>query len=65
MPGTISNPVLTIIGDLFPLSHAMDAILDVVIYEATWQDITQPLVCMTLIGVIAMGIGINLVERRS
>lgn len=43
----------------------MDAILDVVIYEATWQDITQPLIFMTLIGVIAMGIGINLVERRS
>ncbi|MBO1001636.1 ABC transporter permease [Pseudogracilibacillus auburnensis] len=65
MPGTITNPILTFVGDLFPLSHAMDAILDVVIYAATWQDIIQPLVLMALIGVIAMGIGINLVERRS
>ncbi|WP_431801454.1 ABC transporter permease [Halobacillus andaensis] len=65
MPGTINNRVLVFIGDLFPLSHAMDAILSVVIHDGTWSDIAQPLILMTLIGVIAMGIGINLVERRS
>ena len=65
MPGTISNPILTFIADLFPISHALDAILGVVMYEATWQDIKPSLIFMTLIGVIAMGIGINLVERRS
>ncbi|MCP3029807.1 ABC transporter permease [Halobacillus sp. A1] len=65
MPGTITNPVLTFIGDLFPVSHAMDAIINVVMYDAAWQDITQPLILMVLIGVVAMGIGINLVERRT
>ncbi|MCP3028655.1 ABC transporter permease [Halobacillus sp. A5] len=65
MPGTLNNPVLTFIGDLFPVSHAMDAIINVVIYDANWQEIIQPLVLMTLIGVVAMGIGVNLVERRT
>ncbi|PPA69111.1 ABC transporter permease [Jeotgalibacillus proteolyticus] len=65
MPGTVTNPVLTFIGDLFPVSHAMDAILGVVMHDATLQDITQPLILMVLIGVIAMGIGVNLVERRT
>ena len=64
LPGTMTNPVLTFIGDLFPLSHAMDAIIDVVLYDAAWQDITQSLILMILIGVVAMGIGINLIERR-
>lgn len=64
VPGTINNSVLTFIGELFPLSHAMDAILDVVMYEATLQDIMQSLVIMLLIGVVAMGIGINLFERK-
>ncbi|CDQ20707.1 ABC transporter permease [Halobacillus karajensis] len=64
MPGTISNPVLTFIADLFPVSHAMDAILNVVMYDGTLHDITHSLLFMTLIGVVAMGIGVNLVERR-
>ncbi|MDQ0158201.1 ABC transporter permease [Alkalibacillus salilacus] len=65
MPGTISNPALVFIGDLFPLSHAMDALVDLAIYDATFQEIVQPIMLMILISVISMGIGINLVERRS
>ncbi|KIL51682.1 hypothetical protein KP77_11940 [Jeotgalibacillus alimentarius] len=65
VPGTITNPVLLFIGDLFPVSHAMDALLDIVMYNATLQDVTQPIMMMILIGVISMGIGVNLVERRS
>lgn len=63
-PGTISNPVLVFIADLFPLSHAMDAMMDVAFYNAGWNQIALPLVFMLLIGVICMGVGINLVERR-
>lgn len=65
MPGTFTNPVLNFIGDLFPLSHAMDAYLDIVFYNPTWLGLLQPIAFMLLIGVIAMGIGINLMERRS
>lgn len=63
-PGTISNAVLLFIADLFPLRHAMDAMMDVAFYNAGWNEIALPLVLMLLIGVICMGLGINLVERK-
>ncbi|SET56905.1 ABC-2 type transport system permease protein [Oceanobacillus limi] len=63
-PGTISNVFLQFIADLFPLTHAMDAVLHVAIHDAGWSDITLPLVIMLLIGVVSMGVGINMVERR-
>ncbi|QDP39517.1 ABC transporter permease [Radiobacillus deserti] len=65
MPGTITNPVLIFVADLFPMAHAMDAIMGVIFYEAGFQDVLMSLLTMLLIGVIAMGLGINLIERRS
>ncbi|KMK76777.1 ABC transporter permease [Alkalihalobacillus pseudalcaliphilus] len=63
-PGVLSNPVLLFIADLFPLAHAMEALMDITLYNAGWNEITLSLVLMLLIGVICMGIGVNLVERR-
>lgn len=63
-PGLISNPVLLFVADLFPLAHAMEALMDISLYEAEWNEITLPLVLMLFIGVICMGVGVNLVERR-
>lgn len=65
MPGTITNGVLLFIADLFPMAHAMEAIMSVVFYDAGLQDVTMQLLVMLLIGVVTMGIGINLIERRS
>lgn len=65
MPGTITNPVLLFIADLFPLTHAMDAILAVIFYNAGLQDVGMSLLVMVLIGIVALGLGINLMERRS
>ena len=42
----------------------MDALTDVAFYNAGWQEIGMPIAMMILIGVLCMGIGINLVERR-
>lgn len=64
-PGLISNPVLLFIADLFPLVHAMEALMDIALFDAGWNDVTLPLVLMLLIGVICMGVGVNLVERRT
>lgn len=63
-PGTISSPVLIFIADLFPLSHALEATMEIAQYNAGWNDIALPISLMLLIGVITMGIGINLVERK-
>ncbi len=65
MPGTISNPVLMFIADLFPMSHAMDALMSVIFYDAGLGDVMLSLLLMLLIAVVAMGIGINLIERRN
>jgi len=65
MPGTITNPVLLFIADLFPLAHAMDAIMSVIFYDAGLKDVMMSLLFMLLIGILAMGLGINLIERRS
>ncbi|WP_100011595.1 ABC transporter permease [Lentibacillus sediminis] len=64
MPGTITNSALVFIADLFPMAHAMEAIMSVVFYDAGLQDVMMSLMVMLLIGVVAMGIGINLMERR-
>ncbi|RKQ34573.1 ABC transporter permease [Oceanobacillus halophilus] len=64
LPGTISNPVLQFIGDMFPLSHGVEAMTDVALFDAGWNDIALPIALMLLIGVFSMGIGINMVERR-
>lgn len=63
-PGTISNPILLFIADLFPLSHGVEAMLDVTLYNASWNEIILPIALMLLIGVLAMGIGVNMVERK-
>ncbi|WP_019156512.1 ABC transporter permease [Robertmurraya massiliosenegalensis] len=63
-PGTISNPVLLFIADLFPLKHAVDAMLNVTLYSASWNDISFSIAILLLIFVIYMGLGINMVERR-
>lgn len=64
MPGTITNSGLLFIADLFPMAHAMDAIMLVIFYDAGFQDVIMSLLFMLLIGVVAMGVGINLIERR-
>lgn len=65
MPGTITNPVLLFIADLFPMAHAMDAMMSVIFYHAGLSDVIMALLTMLLIGIIAMGLGINLIERRN
>ncbi|NBJ70351.1 MULTISPECIES: ABC transporter permease [Clostridia] len=64
LPGTITNPVLLFIADLFPMVHAIEAIMSVVFYSAGFEDVIMSLLLMLLIGVVAMGLGINLMERR-
>lgn len=63
-PGMMDNPVFNSIANVFPLSHGVDAMMDVALFDAGWSDITLPIAIMLLIGVLYMGIGINLGERR-
>lgn len=64
-PGVMNNPVLSFIADLFPMAHAMEALMKVANYDLGIREIALQLSLMLLIGVVYMGIGINLIERKS
>lgn len=63
-PGIICNSIILFIADLFPLIHAMDAMMSVALSDAGWKTIALPTALMILIGVLCMGAGINMIERR-
>lgn len=63
-PGTITNPILLGIGEIIPLTHAMKALTGIAVYGAGLSDLWLPIAKLLLIGVLCMGVGINLMERR-
>lgn len=63
-PGTITNPFLLGISEMFPLKHALDALTGVAIYEQGMAELFPSIAKLCIIAVICMGIGINLMERR-
>jgi len=63
-PGLMTNKLLLFAGELLPITHAVNALKQVALYDAGWSEILMPVAKLALIGVICMGIGINLVERR-
>ncbi|WP_165861179.1 ABC transporter permease [Paenibacillus paeoniae] len=63
-PGLMTNKLLLIAGEFLPITHAVNALKQLALYDAGWSDIFMPVAKLALIGVICMGIGINLVERR-
>lgn len=60
----IGNPVLTAISKAMPISYAIEALNGAVISHLSVLDLAQPLSILLLFGVLCMGIGINLMERR-
>lgn len=62
-PGTITNPVVLAISEIFPLTHALRALTGIAIYDEGWSDIFMSVSKLLLIGVLCMGVGINLMER--
>lgn len=64
-PGMITSKVLLGVAQCIPLTHAMEALNGIAMYDAGWSDILYPMTKMILIGVLCMGIGINLMERRN
>lgn len=63
-PGTITNPILLGIAEAIPLTHAMKALTGIAVYGYGIADLWIPISKLLLIGVLCMGIGINLMERR-
>lgn len=60
----VGNQILLSISKVLPITYGLDALKQVAIHGRGFTAITEQLSIMLLIGVVCMGIGINLMERR-
>lgn len=61
----VRNQFLLAVSKILPITYGLDALKGVAIYDRSWQELAEPISIMLLLGVVCMGIGINLMERRS
>lgn len=63
-PGAITNQIVVGLSEIFPLTHALKALTGIALYGEGWSEVFMPVAKLLLIGVICMGVGINLIERQ-
>jgi ABC-2 type transport system permease protein len=63
-PGAVTNPIILNVAEIVPLTHAMQALTGIAVYGENWSEVFMPVAKLFLIGVICMGVGINLMERQ-
>ncbi len=61
----VTNDVLLFIAKFIPLTYAMEMLKGVVLNGYGWQDLFYPLGVLLVMGVVLMGVGINVMERRN
>jgi ABC-2 type transport system permease protein len=59
----VSNDLILLLGEFMPIKHALYGIMDALQYNSSLGDLIQPIGILLLMGVLFMGIGINLMER--
>ncbi|ALS28651.1 ABC-2 type transporter [Paenibacillus sp. 32O-W] len=64
-PGTVTNPIILAVSEFVPLTHAMEAMKGIALLHYGPAELAAPLAKLLLIAVLCMGVGINMVERRS
>ncbi len=60
----VENHFVLALSKGIPVTYAMDALKGVTIYQQSLAENVQSLATLFLMGVICMGVGINLMERR-
>lgn len=61
----VTNRFILFIAEFIPLKHAIHGIVDAIQYNYTVVELAEPIGILLLMGVLFMGIGINLMERVS
>ncbi|WP_453992684.1 ABC transporter permease [Bacillus nitroreducens] len=61
----VSSEFLLRVSDFVPIKHAMEGLKGATIYGASISEILYPISILTLMGVVLIGIGINVMERKS
>jgi ABC-2 type transport system permease protein len=60
----VSSKALLAVANFVPIRHAMDALKGIAYYDYGWNELLWPLAVLVLFGVVFMGVGLRLVERR-
>ncbi|MBU9722436.1 MULTISPECIES: ABC transporter permease [Bacillaceae] len=61
----VSNEIMLALSKGMPIYYGLDALKGAAIYNMGMPELLQPISIMLLFGVVCMGIGINLMERRA
>ncbi|MEH7239184.1 ABC transporter permease [Bacillus sp. JJ1562] len=61
----VSSEFLLKVSDFVPIKHAMEGLKAATIYGAPMSEILYPISILTLMGVVLIGIGINVMERKN
>lgn len=61
----VTNRLLLFLGNLMPIKYGMDAMTDTILHDQALSQLIVPLSALLLMGIIFMGIGVNLMERVS
>lgn len=60
----VTNNIVLFLSQGMPILYALDALKSIAIYGRGLADLAQPLSILILFGVVCMGVGVNLMERR-
>lgn len=60
----VSNNILLVLGKMTPIYHGMEALKGAILYNRGVVEILQPISILLFMGVLFMGIGLNLMERK-
>jgi ABC-2 type transport system permease protein len=60
----VSSKILLSVANFVPIRHAMDALKGIAYYDYGWSALLWPFAVLVLFGVVFMGVGLRLVERR-
>ncbi|MCT2536679.1 ABC transporter permease [Aquibacillus koreensis] len=60
----VSNSIILAISKVLPITYAMEALKQIASNNHDFTALAQPLSILLLFGVVCMGIGINLMERK-
>lgn len=61
----VSNQFLLFIAELMPIRHGLNGMVDAIYLGLPLSELLQPIGILLLMGILFMGIGINLMERMS
>lgn len=59
----VSNDFILLLGEFVPIKHGLYGMLNALQYNSSIQDLLQPIGILLLMGILFIGIGINLMER--